>query len=505
MPMRVPNKPQDDDLQDTLTETATAPIIEEPEDAFPVEAFPAGLQKAICEIADAKNVQKGTVGALLLSLVSTCVGRAYKLKYQDDWEASTNTYIVIVSETGAGKSPAQKYVFRSLDIIEANLKDEYRKERLEYEIASVEYKAKKKKEKDTEPPPELPRNIQFTLEDSTLEAAAERLEHNPKGLTWTIDELAGFFEGLDKYYGKTGSGAGKTRLVTAFDGGKWSISRKTKDGVSQEFYHASATMSLIGGIQPRLLPHLFGKSDGDQGVIQRFLFVRNVLPGPLTLPRPKISDETNDLLRRITETMSFFDMDVCTTCKNGEKAGKLIPNFIVMDDEATHLFENHFSGLATHAYANARDEYSYAVKLGNLTLRIALILHILEFAITSRRPHPVMQTHSIIGAIKLIQWFFGQYLAIRAELPAAKKAAKATTPWVQDAVEKIQSLIQMLNKIGEDECQKWRTREEIGDMLEAGGLGRLTKEAVGRGLAALGIMPKEKENRQRKYQLISSK
>lgn len=181
-----------------------------------------------------------------------------------------------------------------------------------------------------------------------------------------------------------------------------------------------------------------------------------------------------------------------------EFVDKLEPAFIEMDTEARNLFEAHFNGMSIHAYENEPDEYSYAVKLGNLTLRLALILHILEYAAAGRKPELVMYRQPVEGAIKLAQWSHGQYMSARAELPRAKAAKAAPAPWIQDAVQKLRGLI---DKIPASDRKIWRTREEIGDMLEAGGFGRLTKEAIGRGLAALGVFPKEKKNRQRKYQL----
>jgi len=373
----------------------------------PMQAFCDPLRNAIENIAQAKNVPVEMVLGLFISLASACMGRARAIEYSGDlgqigdeeiheqstWREFGNLFMLFVSETGSGKSYMQNYIFSHLNKLENIKKEQYAQDRKIYEENMAMWK---KKKDTTTPPPERPRNTQYILNDSTIEAAAERFEDNPRGMIWWQDEMSYFFDTLDRY-NKRGGGA-KARLLQCYDSGKWSISRRTKDGVSDEKHYPSVTLSLLGGIQPHLMHTLFSAQDTAQGVPQRFLFIRAIIDKPVQLPTSAVSKESYDLIVKLTESLINIPMN-----SNAVQKTELVQDDIIyITPEGEEKFTEFFN--IAHIRFFDTPVQGYVSKLMGMTLRLALILHHMEAVALGSNIERYVSVQTMQNATLLADW-----------------------------------------------------------------------------------------------------
>lgn len=387
------------------------PVLQDKLPRPPTEVFHPDIEKIIIEVSEAKSVPQEMIIANILALASACIGRSRGIKYREDWKEHANLFMLLIAESGNGKSPAFEYIFKDVTRIEEIQKSIWKTQRKQYEEEMIMFRKSKDANKV---PPQKPANIQFLIDDTTMEAVSERLEDNPRGLFWHIDEFTGFFASIDRY-NKAG-GDGKNRLLKVWNVGKWSSSRKSKDGVAEERYIANASIGMFGCIQPHLLKSTFTYNDLMQGLPQRFLYIRAKQEKPMQYPTPEISNEVSFLINMITEKLLSLDMKV-------DKNGITRTSYLTLTSEAKQAFE-HFINLMNRENFNTTTS-SYAGKLVQMTLRIALILHFLEWA---REPikegetesycNPEIQYSTMCNAVRLVNWLGSHTEAARKFFPS---------------------------------------------------------------------------------------
>lgn len=443
----------------------------------PLHIFSDGVREVITETGEAKNVPPEAPLTALLSLVSASVERARGLIYRPEWREFANLYFMLIAETGAGKSHLIDYIFKDLSRLEADKKAEYKILWKKY----LDDCAAAKKDKDT-PIPQRPLDIQYLLDDATMEAALGALEDNPRGLFWLVDEFAGFFGGLGRY-NKNDGGESKKKLLSAFDGKTVRINRKPKDGIPQNGYLSRATFGMLGGIQPHLLKSAFSYDDVKQGWPQRFLYCRAVIDKPMRLPAPEISEKTAKLICRITERLVGLGMTVNDKGQNETVYLKLEP-------DAVAEFENFVNTIADRSFDT--EAFGYTAKMNRMLLRLALILELLEWAAGPEgAPEPTVVTYDTMNnAITLLAWFANHTEAVRQYLPTCdpedvKKQQREDKR--QSDQDKLRDFIEQ----NSEWCSEWRT---AGEILKKMGKPAITAIAFGKRLKNLGFTWKSEQN-----------
>lgn len=434
----------------------------------PLEIFNDEIRKVIDETAVGKCIPPSMSLCIVLALASACINRSRGAKYRKNWKERANIFMVLVAETGSGKSHAFKYLFQSLKQIQAQMKKQYKLACRQYLEDMGAYRKSKDPNKAL---PKKPVNIQYLLDDSTMEAASERMEDNPKGLFWSLDEMSGFFASIDKY-NKSG-GDGKRRLLSAFNCEEWNTSRKSKDGETQERYIAEGAMGIFGGIQPHLLNNLFSYDDVKQGLPQRFLYTRAVIDKPLELPLPLIPDEIDRIIERMTQRMVKLEMKL-------DNYGDYQTEYLELSENAGKVFE-HFSNLMTKR-SYGTEAYGYAVKMSQITLRLAVLLTFLEWASKKDETEcpKIIDYDAMTSATKLANWFCSNTEAIRQHFPTSEKSDIQKL----QRVEKKKTLLEELHEFIEQNhefCSEQRTAVEILNKMKkktigAVGFGRFLKD-----------------------------
>lgn len=154
--------------------------------------------------------------------------------------------------------------------------------------------------------PVQPKQKQITVNDATEEAIGDVMFDNPKRVFSYSDELASMILGLDKY-SKGGKGGQKARFMSCHNGAPWKISRSSNRKRNISIPHAY--LSIFGGIQPDVLSNVFdAEIDIHSGNIPRYLFIRAVADRPTTWSEVAFSEESNNLLKKITEILWEWDV-----------------------------------------------------------------------------------------------------------------------------------------------------------------------------------------------------
>jgi hypothetical protein len=115
-------------------------------------------------------------------------------------------------------------------------------------------------------PPE-PRAARLFTSNATVEALADILAHEPKGIAIVCDELASLIGNMDRYGGNGGDRA----FWLAANGGRPHVVDRVKNGgLPTRVPHLS--IAVVGGIQPDRLRTMLLSGD-DDGLAARFCFV----------------------------------------------------------------------------------------------------------------------------------------------------------------------------------------------------------------------------------------
>jgi hypothetical protein len=329
---------------------------------FPLDAFPLPCQKVIQEIAEAYAVPIEIPAAALLSCSGACIGRTRGITIKSGWNEFANLWIATVGVSGLGKRPAMMAVFNPIYELEKKWAQEH-KEAIKQHQANLE---SWKKDKDQPEPGEMPGWRQLIVDDSTTEGLTDALIANPRGILWNRDEMAGFILDIDRYIQR--DAGTKTRLMSSYDSGPWKVNRRDK--TKNSFIH-HATLSILGSIQPAMLPKIFSSLDAASGFLPRFFFVWAVREAPAFWNEITVSQEGKDFLKKL------FDRLLLLNLKEDDE-----PFFIGVSDPAKEVIVDWFNVQAAEPWFKESTQIFEALlaKLRGQCLRIALILHCLDSA-----------------------------------------------------------------------------------------------------------------------------
>lgn len=261
---------------------------------FPIDAFPQLFSDFIVDLNKSLKFPHDYTGTAILTAISCAVGTTAKLKVKESWYEYGSLYCCLVGNAGANKTHPVNHAFipiRELDKarheIYVNLHKEY-----------VDYSKLNEKQKKEVTPVHEPILKKSLLTNFTPEILTKRLYENPRGLTVLSDELATFLEGMNNY-----SKFDQSSTYLSF----WSNQQTSIDRIGNPIplLINLPYLSIIGGIQPRMLSKLFPVQKQNNGFYQRFLFAF-----PEASFKEPISDEESslELQAKYTDFINdFFD------------------------------------------------------------------------------------------------------------------------------------------------------------------------------------------------------
>jgi hypothetical protein len=346
---------------------------------FPIDAFPPLFRELMVDLKRSLNFPVDYTGTAILTAISCTVGTTVKLKVKEGWNEYGSIYCCLVGNAGAYKTHPVNHAFIPIRDFDKKRHDIFVKLHKEY-IEYFKLSEKQKKEITPVSEPILGKSI---LTNFTPEILTKRLYENPRGLTVLSDELAAFLEGMNNY-----SKTDQSSTYLSF----WSNQPITIDRVGSPIplLIGLPYLSIIGGIQPRMLSKLFPLQKQNNGFYQRFLFA---FP-EATFKEPISNVESNlELQRKYTDFINnYFDS------KKGFSEDSRI---LTWSKEAKDFFKQ-WNVMQCERVNENQDSIKAEIisKFDIHFIRLSLLLQIMENPKSSE-----IRLNAVIGAEKLCVYY----------------------------------------------------------------------------------------------------
>ena len=343
---------------------------------FPTEVFPKDFKDLIKDLKVSLNFPEDYTGSILLTAVATAIGNSKKLKVKEEWIESSGLYVCVLGKSGVGKSHPQDLLFKPIQQIDVENFSKYDKEIKSYN-EYLKLTPKEKKNVTEVPEPVLKKVI---LSDFTKEILFNRLYDNPRGCVVLTDELDTFIKGLTNYSKNDTS----SQYLSIWNNKTFSIDRV---GNNKSIVIKEPFLSIVGGLQTRLINTAFNKQKMSSGFMQRFLFAF-----PKDIVKLPISDKESN--KELLDNYSKFITDLYhKSC-----AGQSILKF---DIKANKFFRQWQHKNCHLSNANNYTEIGeFISKFDNHFLRLALIIQIMQDPSSK-----TINLNAVKGAKKLCKYY----------------------------------------------------------------------------------------------------
>jgi len=226
---------------------------------FPLEVLPKAMQELITENERISGFSRDYMATSMLTAIAAVCGNAYKVQLKKDWHEPAIIWACIVGNAGVAKSPALSVGMRPI----IKLEKEYHQQWID---KLKEWEKKKENLEKGETTPPKPKRKNLLISDSTMEETVIIHSDNKNGLLKRDEELIGFFKSMDAYRG--GKGADAQTWLNIFDNGLVKVNRVSRDPL----FLPNACISVIGGIQPKILEQMAQDGRDHNGFLARFIF-----------------------------------------------------------------------------------------------------------------------------------------------------------------------------------------------------------------------------------------
>lgn len=253
----------------------------ENDNSFPIDVFPQIFRDVVIDLHKSLNYPIDYSATAILTAISTAMGTSVKIKVKANWFEYGSFYCCLIGNAGASKTHPINFAFEPLKTIDKANHDFF----VEQFKKFIEYEKLTKKEKLTAKKVEEPKLQKHILTNFTPEALNKRLNENLRGCCIVSDEMVTFFEGMNNY-----SKGDQISIYLTI----WSNQSTTIDRIGDPIplFIKNPFLSIIGGIQPRMLSYAFPLQKLNNGFYQRFLFAF-----PETVYKQPINEnEINDFL-----------------------------------------------------------------------------------------------------------------------------------------------------------------------------------------------------------------
>jgi hypothetical protein len=389
----------------TGTDYGTPPYPRPPVPPFPDDVFPLSIRRYVLEGAAALGVPVDMAAVPLLGFAAGVVGNTRMLRVKQGWIVRAILWLAVVGDPGSGKSPALDHARHPVDALQKLAWDRYQDTLEAWEQDALDAKAAK------QPPPDKPALEHFLTTDATTEALASILGTSP-GVVLVRDELVGWVKSHDAYR-KAGD---RQQWLSLWAGAPLKVDRRTSGPV----YVPKPTVSVVGGIQPDLLPELAAEANRRDGFIDR-----NLIAWPDAFPQRWTEATVGNATTRAAEEL-FAQLrptfrpqepalhDLATAAKAA---------FAAWFDRNAELREQ-AGGLAAGCYA----------KYPGQCARLALVLHGLREPEDLNTP---VAEGTVLDAIAVVEYFRAHLARVLPAFGAAPPGASTRDVNLKERVARI--------------------------------------------------------------------
>ncbi|MEL6357168.1 MAG: DUF3987 domain-containing protein, partial [Bacteroidota bacterium] len=332
---------------------------------FPVECLPPRLTEFIKGYMEVYDVSADHYGLCMLVAGGAALGNSVRIDDRGT-DHPPVIYDTLVDRPGSGKTPTLNTILRPFVKREIGLRKEYAFKQLEarQEMANTGQEI-------TVPKPE-----QVLYNDFTLESLVDGLQASPRGILAYHDEIEGFLSSMDRY--RSGKGGDGPFWLSAHTGAPYKNNRRNRE---RPVFLPRVFCPFVGGIQPGLLTRFGDENRESSGFLARILFSipdrSHKQPYHNDRPDRSHAEHWEKVINYLFQVQPKEMIDA-----KDEFADPVVePHTIQMSDAARNLYAAFYNGLAARVNScEDETEHSTLVKFETHTLRIALILHFLDWA-----------------------------------------------------------------------------------------------------------------------------
>ena len=401
----------------TTVNTATAnaaPAIETVSRApFPTDVFPGPLADYAQKVAAALGCPIDYAAVAMLAVASAAIGLARSINVKGNWFERAGLYAVVVGNPSTAKSPALKTVLKPLFEEQERLYADHTAARRRYEEELEQHTRGAKQARGEDEPPAKPVPPpplrQLFVNDATVEALAVTLQRNPKGVLVFRDELTAWVRSMDAYRGK---GADTQFYLSAWSNEFVKVDRRLR--IDDPVVVPRPFLSVLGGIQPDVLPELDLQRGRQDGFIPRLLFAYPATGGARRWTSTQVDEDDEEPWRLAVGWL--LNLQPVTPEGSGPH-----PRALSFAPEALAEFAGFYNQLADEMDAIDFPPHLLGVygKMQGYTARFALILHLLRVAtdpLAPGRAEGPIGVDDVRGAARLARYFLAHARAVHSAL-----------------------------------------------------------------------------------------
>jgi hypothetical protein len=365
---------------------------------FPIEVFPFKIQTLIAEANRTLYFPIDYIASAILAAGSIALGRKLIVKVKEGWTEQAVLYIALVGSPGDNKSHPLEFALKPIMKAQSEIYDEYK-------IALDQYRKLTDEEKQGQRPPVWK---QYILNDFTNEALLSAHLYNLNGIGVYKDELMGWINEMNRYR----NGGDEQFWISNFSGKPIVVNRKS--GENYQIDHPF--ISVIGTVQPGIMDQIFTNEKSANGFTDRILFAY-----PENLSAMKWTE-----LEIESEYIIKYDEIIGNIISLAISDDKFVQSKTIgFDESAKKIFKDFYDTIQIERHKKTANSkvLEYSAKLISYVPRLALILQVLSWTAEGKRTNDQIDTDSIIGAIKLVEYYKNCYSRIINEVKTKKKEA----------------------------------------------------------------------------------
>jgi hypothetical protein len=372
---------------------------------FPVDVLPQPIRDYVKAGSHAMRCDPAYIALPMLAALASGIGATRRATLKPGWHESSVIWASVVAESGTMKSPAQALALQPLRAAQDWQLDQLPELLRQHEVNKALYDAdytawKKKGRSQGEPPPEKPEEPtakRFMVNDITVEALAEILAANPRGVLAAVDELATWLGGFDQY--RSGRGSDAAKWLSIHRAESLIVDRKT--GAKKTIFVKRAVVSLAGTIQPRALRRALGDMYFDNGLAARLL-----LASPPRMAKrwteASVDLDTHKYVERVYGRLLALDFAV------READEPAIPIDVPLSADAKTIWISFYEEHAQVVEAAHGKLAAAYAKLEAYAVRFALVFSMVKVVSAETWPlatDVMIDADSMTAGVELARWF----------------------------------------------------------------------------------------------------
>jgi hypothetical protein len=382
----------------------------EPFRSFPVESLPCSICEYVRQGAQALGCDPAYLALPALAVAAGLIGYTRVLRLKRTWRAPSVLWTLVVADSGSLKTPAFRHVAQYLFSMQRRLDLEYKRKLAEYAEEKKKWDAAVKtaehgggKPPGDEPEPPVRKTV-FTS-DATIEAIAELIGENPRGLLVACDELAAWLGSFARYKSK-GAGTDLPRWLSMHSAGGFAYHRKTGDRRRIVVPHAA--VSIAGGIQPGILARVMAGEFLEAGLAGRLLVAMPPRPAKVW-SETEIDPETERRYHGLLESLFMLPLE-------GEE-----PYVLNLSPAAKSAWVRWYNTWGQQQAGAEGDLAAAFSKLEEAAARFALIHHVVSHLATGQSDLCPVEAVSVESGITLARWFASEARRVYAILAESEE------------------------------------------------------------------------------------